>query len=312
MIVGILTTVVGALLTAAIFAGLKSRRLYVIVPKLYLNAASSGGQIVSLTIFNAGALPEEDVALSFRSACKFDLIATSKSTLAVNGQTLSLPKLSRGESVTIVVRFDDSKFTETDIESVESRATTGKVVDSKEKASSVTQHLTIWPILFLFFSLPFVFGTFVGSELGMSPWGYLNSKLELMGESKQLAGYKLALHESLGTGKLQAAIQKSKINVVVQEVVRRDDLLYVTLQITNATDEILVLDFGDLGGLNGDGPLPLGAGRIGKMGFTAAESKKVNIKAYVPESTSAKILTGSLRFSNATGDFLHADIVVTF
>lgn len=81
MVTGIVTTVVGALLLSAIFAAIKSRWLYVVAPKLYLNTPISDGQIISLNIYNAGLTSEEDVAVNFRQAYKFELIGTSKSTL---------------------------------------------------------------------------------------------------------------------------------------------------------------------------------------------------------------------------------------
>ena len=89
LVATVITTVISALCVAAIISAIKSRWLYVIAPKLYLKTPISDGQIISLNIFNAGLLAEEDVAITFRQACNFELIATSKSTLAVNGKTLS-------------------------------------------------------------------------------------------------------------------------------------------------------------------------------------------------------------------------------
>lgn len=73
MISTIVTSVLGALCLAAILAALKSRWLYVVAPKLYLNTPLSDGQIVQLTLVNAGFLSEDDVAITFRSVCKFDV-----------------------------------------------------------------------------------------------------------------------------------------------------------------------------------------------------------------------------------------------
>ena len=90
MIVTLLSSIIGALCVAAILAGIKSRWLYVIAPKLYLNTPISGnGQIISINIFNAGLMAEEDIALTFRQTCKFELIGTSKSTLNIHDKTIS-------------------------------------------------------------------------------------------------------------------------------------------------------------------------------------------------------------------------------
>jgi hypothetical protein len=68
MLTTIVTTVIGALCIATIFAALKSRWLYVIAPRLHLNTPLSDGQIASLTITNVGLLAEEDVALTIRAS----------------------------------------------------------------------------------------------------------------------------------------------------------------------------------------------------------------------------------------------------
>ena len=73
--------VLGSLSVAAIIALIKSRWLYIIVPKMYLNTSISDGQIVTVEIFNAGLLAEENVTLNMRPTCKFDILATSKSTI---------------------------------------------------------------------------------------------------------------------------------------------------------------------------------------------------------------------------------------
>lgn len=119
MLTTIITSVLGALCVAAVLGTVKSRWLYVIAPKLYLNTPISDGQIISFNIFNAGLTAEEDVAVTFRQACKFELIGTSKSTLTANGKTLSIPKLSRLESVTIVLLIEGKAFDPIDIESIE-------------------------------------------------------------------------------------------------------------------------------------------------------------------------------------------------
>ncbi|MDP5007801.1 MAG: hypothetical protein NWQ13_02090, partial [Glaciimonas sp.] len=191
MFTTITTSVIGALVLMAILALIKSRWIYVIAPKLYLNTPISDGQIVSLTIFNAGLTVEEDVAISLRPACKFELIATSKSTLAVNGKTISIPKLSRLETITVLLLIEGKAFDPVDIESIESKSTKGKVVESKDKATAPWQSIVVLPILLLILALPFVIGTYVGAETNVSVIQYINDKFELIGPSKQLAGFKI-------------------------------------------------------------------------------------------------------------------------
>ena len=242
MLTTVVTTVLGALCVAAVLAAVRSRWLYVIAPKLYLNTPISDGQIISINILNAGLTAEEDVAVTFRQACKFELIGTSKSTLVVNGKTLSIPKLSKLESITIVLLIEGKAFDPIDIESVESKSTKGKVVESKEKATAIWQHVIVIPLLLLFLAVPFMFGTFIGAEMKVSAFGYINDKLEIFGQSKQLAGFKTSLRELRADKKFEGAIKDSKISVETIEVVRRGDVLTITTKLSNNTKEPVMVE----------------------------------------------------------------------
>ncbi len=225
MLTTVVTSVLGALCVTAVLAAVRSRWLYVIAPKLYLNTPISDGQIISINIFNAGLTAEEDVAVTFRQACKFELIGTSKSTLVVNGKTLSIPKLSKLESITIVLLIEGKAFDPIDIESIESKSTKGKVVESKEKATAMWQHVVVIPLLLLFLAVPFMFGTFIGAEMKVSAFSYINDKLEIFGQSKQLAGFRTSLREIRADNKFEGAIKYSRISIETIEVVRRGDVL---------------------------------------------------------------------------------------
>lgn len=302
MITTIITSVLATLCVAGIFAIGKSRWLYVIAPKLYLNTPISDGQIVSLTIFNAGLTAEEDVAISIRSGCKFELIATSKSTLSVNGRTLSIPKLSRLESISVLVLFEDKIFDTADIESIESRFTRGKIVESKEKAGAAWQQALLIPALILFLGVPFAFGTALGAEMKISAIGWLSEKSELLGPSKQLSGYKSVLREIRGYGSLDGAIKESRITMEVQEIVRRNDVLSVTLKITNKTKGPLMIE-GYLKSSAGDrGSLDFWDSRAESFALAPNEYKSVKLKVFLPESLSVKIIESRFTYQTTSGD----------
>ena len=311
VIAGIATTIIAALCLAGILAALKSRWLYVIAPKLYLNTPLSDGQIVSLTLTNAGLLPEEDVALTFRSACKFELVATSKSTLAVSGKTISLPKLSRGESVSVLLLVEGKAFDQADIDSVESKGTKGKVVDSKEKVTALWQHFVVFPLLVAFLAVPFVFGTSVGSATGVSAWQYVNSKLELIGESKQLAGFKSQLQEDYSAGKLASALKDGRLAIDVREIVRRGDILTITIRISNGTGDILSVDASVDGTAGGRGPLDFSDSRADTFAMTPGEAKTLRFKVFQPEALSVQLLQGSYRFKVPSGGNLSVSQTIT-
>lgn len=312
MLTTILTTVLGALFVAGVLAAVKSRWLYVIAPKLYLNTPISDGQIISINIFNAGLTAEEDVAVTFRQACKFELIGTSKSTLVVNGKTLSIPKLSKLESITVVLLIEGKAFDPIDIESVESKSTKGKVVESKEKATAIWQHVIVIPVLLLFLAVPFIFGTVVGAEMKISAFGYISEKLEIFGQSKQLAGFKTSLREIHADNKFEGAIKDSKISVETIEVVRRGDVITITTKLSNNTKEPLMVE-GYLKSSAGDrGPLDFWDERVESFALAPGDKKTVRQKAFLPESLSAKIIENRFSFSNLSGDSLDIAQVMEF
>jgi hypothetical protein len=314
MLTTIVTTVVGALCIAAVFAALKSRWLYVIAPRLYLNTPLSDGQIVSLTVTNVGLLAEEDVALTMRPGCKFELIATSKSTLAVSGKTLSIPKLARAESVNILLLVEGKSFEQSDIDSIESKAAKGKVVESKEKATALWQSIIALPIAGAVLFVPFVFGTIVGSETQTSAVQYLDAKLELFGQSKQLSGYKNELTEkyALMSGVLSGATKDRRIAIEVQEIVRRGDVLSVVVKISNNTKMVVLAEANLESASGGRGPLDWTDSRSDGFALAPAESRSLRLRVYVPERDSVKLVQGRYSFKVPGGDELMVSQILTF
>lgn len=308
------TTIVGALFLAAIFAALKSRWLYVIAPKLYLNTPLSDGQIVSLTLVNAGLLAEEDVAATFRNACKFELIATSKSTLTVSGSTLSVPKLSRGESVTVLLLIEGKAFDAQDIDSIESKATKGRVVESKEKVTALWQQFVVLPIVVVVLGFPFLFGTYVGSAMGVSAFQYLNDNFELIGSSKQLAGFQHQVREEYPStsGTLTGAIKEKRIGLEIQEIIRRGDMVTLNVKLSNNTGQILFTDANVEGSAGERGPLDYTDSRVDTFVMAPGENKVIKFKVYLPESLSVKIIQGSYRLKIPDGDSLTLSQTITF
>jgi len=301
MLTTLATSVIGTLCVAGILAALKSRWLYVIAPKLYLNTPLSDGQIVSLTLMNAGLAAEESVEVTFRPGCRFELVATSKNTLTVTGRSLVLPKLARAESVTVLLLFEGKPFAAEEIESVESKATQGKVVESKEKATPLWGYFVIVPVLLFVLAVPFSFGTYVGSELHTSVFGYASEKLELLGPSLQLAGYQNEVQEYVGQGNLQGSVTQSTLTISVPQIVRRGDILTVQVKVSNNTKQIVTGDGSMEGTAGGRGPLDWTDSRAEKYVLAPGESKTLRFKIFMPASQSVQILQGSYDFSSPGG-----------
>ena len=310
--IAFITSVAGALIVAAILSALKSRWLYVITPKLYLNTPLSSGQVVSLSVYNAGLLSEEEIALTFRPGTAIEIIATSKSTLAMNGKTIVIPKLSRLESVEISLLVEGKAFEPSDIESIESKATTGKVVASKEKASSLWQTMIVLPLLLLFLSIPFAFGTFIGAEMKQSIFSYVVDQLDAFQETKQLAGYQISTIEKYGTGSLDGAIESGRIKIATVEIVRRGEVLLISTRITNNTKKPIFAE-ANLKSSAGDiGTLSYRDSRVDNFGLSSGETKIVHQKSYLPQSLSTKIVQNRFSFGNVSGESVDADQILGF
>jgi hypothetical protein len=312
MVTGIFTTVVGALLITAILAALKSRWLYVVAPKLYLNTPISDGQIVSLQIYNAGLTAEEDVAVTFRQACTFELIGTSKSTLAVAGKTLSVPRLSRLESITVVLLIEGKAFDPVDIESVESKSTKGKVVESKEKATAIWQNFVAIPIVLAFLVVPFAFGTYVGAQEGVSAIEYVSAKLEFLGERKQLAGYKVTVREVTADDVFDEAVKRGRISIEATEVLRQGDVITITTRITNNMEGPLMFEGFLKTSAGEDGPVGFWDGRFDNVVLSPGESRTVKQKAYLPEDLSTKFIDNRVSVENLTDGSLRISYLMQF
>lgn len=314
MFTTIATSITGALLLAGILSAIKSRWLYVIAPKLYLKTPLSDGEVISLTIHNAGLLAEEDVAITLRPACKFEIVATSKSTLSVSGKTISIPKLSRQESVTLLILVEGKAFEYSDIDSVESKHTKGKIVETKEKATALWHSFVILPILAAVLLVPFAFGTVIGAEMQTSALGYINQKFEFFGQSKQLAGYKSNVTEKyeILAGDLKGALKDGKIEVNVTEIVRRSDTLTIAINLKNNSKRVLIVDAQVKGASGGRGPLDWSDSQQEGITLSPGESKNFPLKAYVPENEPVKLVQGTYNVKTPEGSELTIGQIITF
>lgn len=303
ILIGVITTLCGV----GIIAFFKSRWLYLITPKLYLNTPiRSDGQIVSLTITNAGFLSEEDVSITLRPVCKFELIATSKSTLLINGNTLSLSKLSRFEEVEIHLLLVGNSFDPAFIESVESKNTKGKVVSKKEEAAPIWQSFLVIPLLLMIFIVPFVLGTIFGNETHNSALGYINQKLELFGKTTQLAGFKSTVTEWSSDGNLRNALRNGRIKIETSKAIKYEDVMTITYKLTNNTKVPLMVDGYMEGSAGKEGPLSFGDSRINSFALASNETKEVNMKIFMPDSIKIKMTKSFISFQALNGDTFRA------
>lgn len=310
MITTILSTLIAALVIAIITSLTKSHGLYAIVPKLYFNTPISNGQVISLSIYNAALFPEEDIAITFRPTCKIDIIGTTKSTAVLNNQTLTLPKLSRFENVNILLLIEGKTFDPADIESIESKKAKGKVVDDKSKAYCLWQHFIAIPAILLLLGLPFVFGSVVGVEMGVSIPQYLDDQYNSLKPSTELAGYTSNITEGYATNSLESSINRRLIMFAIKNIVRQGNILTVKIEIKNKLDTSILIH-GDIKSSAGDkGSVSFEDARFDSISIMPSESQTIKMKAYLPDDVKLKLLQSNFYITSINGDSANASQII--
>lgn len=284
MLTTIVTSVLGAITVTAIIAIARSRWLYLVVPKLYFDTPLSKGNVVTFTLTNGGFRSEEDVRIVLKKTCSYELLASSKSTTTYSANTVSVPRIGKFESVTALLLVEGKVFEHSDIESVESKETIGKVVEKKEHVNSLRDHAIIWPVLILILSVPFVGGTFVGKSFGMSAWDYVEFIASRFGESKQLAGYRSDIGQITGFGELAKSVKAGEVSHSVVEVLRQGDTLRITVRIVNKSERHVRVDVVGKSSARSKGPLDYSDERIDDLFVARGDQGTGVLRAYLPES----------------------------
>lgn len=293
MIATVLTSVLATLMGVGLLAIFRSRWLYLIVPKLYLNTPLSNGHVVSLTLTNAGVLAEEEIKVRLKTTCRYEFLAGSDTTLKFENNTLSLPRLARGQSVNALLLVEGKTFEHSDIEAVESKLTSGKVVQNKEQVSAPWHHILIWPILIAVLLVPFSVGMFVGKLTGSDAIDFARKALlEPFAPSKQLAGYQVDLverHASIA-GELANATADGRVTLTLVEILRRGDILIVTGEVSNQMRGTLVVDITSETSAGNRGQIEFEDYRVENMYIQSGSKKLFRVQAYLPEEVNPKVL----------------------
>lgn len=311
MLTALLTTLLGALLVGAVFGAIKSRWLYVVVPTPYLNTPLSQGQVISLSITNAGFQSEDDIVVRLNPASNYEIIASTTSAVALADHKISLPRLGRFETVTLYLLVEGRKFDLTDIDSVHSKAAIGRRVAKKENAISIWQLLLALPLIALVLLAPFAVGTVIGRDANASVFDYVGTYLASFGPSKQLANYSVEDKETLSFGTLKAAVRDAKVKLHIAEVVRRGDVLDIEVNFTNNLPQTLIAEASAISSAADQGPLDFWDTRIKDTFVATGTSKSRRVKVFLPESAVPKVVILQFRLKHGT-DSAHLDRTITF
>ena len=186
------------------------------------------------------------------------------------------------------------------------------MVESKEKATAIWHHFVVVPILILVLAVPFVFGTYIGAEEDTSAIDYVNAKLDLFGERKQLAGYEVTVRQTTIDEVLEGALKKGKISIETTEVLRRGDVLTITTRIANNMEEPLMFE-GYLKSSSGDeGPLDFRDGRFDNFVLGSKESRIVKQRAYLPEQLTTKFIDNRVTVETLAGGSMRVSHLMQF
>lgn len=281
------------------------------MPKLYLNTPlSNGGQIVTMNVYNAGFLHEEDVAINLRSGYKFELIATSKSTAIMNANTISIPKLSRRENITIIFLAEGKVFDANAIDSIESKNTTGKIVDSKDKATAFWQNFVATTLVFAFLAVPFSFGTVVGKASKIDAFQFISSKLSAK-PVVQISQFKSIIEEGYSDGALENAINEKRILINVKDAKRQGNVIETTIEVKNNLDFPLLFSFKSESSA-GDGSL--GHDDTGYKNLAVEANKVIYIKnrSYLPTDFPVQLIENNFSFNSPEKGYVRSSQYLNF
>ena len=210
-----------------------------------------------------------------------------------------MPRISRFETLTLLLLVEGKTFEVSDVEAVESKGTTGKVVQKEEQVSSPWQHLVILPIFLIVLLVPFSFGTWLGKEIQASAIDYLVGLFDPLTPSKQLAGYKVEAEElhPLIAGQLAKATFDGRISLRFSEILRRGDILHMTLIVANNTKQTLIVDVSAKSSASERGPLGFGESRVDDAFIGAGAERALRIKTFLPETSSPRVVVLEYRFN---------------
>lgn len=156
-------SVAAALLVALLIAWLRKHRLYLAVPKTPMATPLSSGEVHYLTLSNLGFTLTEDISIGLHPGPEYTLLATSARDLVLLANRITLPRLDKGKSVTFALMVERGTFTRDAVESLASKGGESKAIAGSSSTAATPAPLLLVLLIFLFFAVPFLFGTSVGA-----------------------------------------------------------------------------------------------------------------------------------------------------
>lgn len=129
-----LTSLVGALIVAALVGWIRKARLIVFVPRLFSYSSLSGkGQVAEVSILNRGFKTEEAIELSLRTSLQYEILGANSNDVTIEGHKLKIPRVGPGDDVTTLLHVEGGMFTSDEIANCLSKESKGRVVSKLEE-----------------------------------------------------------------------------------------------------------------------------------------------------------------------------------
>ncbi len=137
------------------------RQLYTVIPKMYdFSFFSEKGTVFELKILNKGRNLEEEIILDIDTEKQLDLLSANSSTIVLNNNQISIPRLFPHSEASLILSNDKGKILSTDLISLTSKTTNGKIYDNLDEIppanTSIVYSLVgiLLSVVILYFNVP--------------------------------------------------------------------------------------------------------------------------------------------------------------
>lgn len=174
-----LLSILGILVTAAIIAYSRKRRLYLVVPKIYSHTElSDQGQAFQLGIYNHGPVTEECIRIQLAKDRTYTLAASTDSSVELSGNEINISRLNNNDEMSLILFVGGGEFTDKSILKIASKDVKGVIIDSVEKVPMSFPTIVKGTLAALVIALICMGGpAFFGYQIGK-----LNGKTEILKE----------------------------------------------------------------------------------------------------------------------------------
>lgn len=129
LIIGLSVTTLGALLVYAF----RVRQLYVVIPRLFsVSLLTTNGKVAEVRTYNKGRSTEEDVLITLDPSLKYEIVASSDSTCALESSAVKIPRIPPGDDFSVLLLVEGGDFSRERLSTISSKTTKGKLLNGIE------------------------------------------------------------------------------------------------------------------------------------------------------------------------------------